>query len=133
LVCGILLLALASCQDEPRVEPQARVSMQGGIINLVTLETMDAGTTLALHHGVFRRHGRCLVLEVDGAGATPVFPANSSVAISADGIRITGLDFKFGDTVALPGLGPRHLGEPIGECPAERRLVRAVEAAIRAR
>lgn len=107
-----------------------RVSRQGGVVNLLTLEGMDAGSTLAVHHGLFRREGRCVVLDAEGRRATPVFPADAGVAFEADGLRITGLSFRFGETVGLPGLGPAHEAEPIGGCPAVRRLVRAVEAAL---
>lgn len=130
---GACLCILAACSEEPQAERPARGSSQNGIINLLTLEAVDAGSTLALHHGAFRRDGRCLVLDAEGSTATPVFPADSGVSVEADGIRIAGLDFRYGDTVALPGLGRSYAGEAIGECPAARRPVRAVEAAGNAR
>jgi len=126
---GLFVVALTGCQSEPELEPAAQVSEQGGIINLLTLERMEGGGTLALQHGVFRRKGRCLVIDVDGVSATPVFAVDSGIAVGANGIRITGLDFNFGETVALPGLGPSYTGDSVAECPVIRRLVRAVETA----
>ena len=128
---GACIVALAGCQAEPDAGPTVRVSKSGGVINLLTIEKVSAGATLAIHHGVFRREGPCLVLEADGTSVTPVFPTEAGVAVNGDGIRFAGLDFPFGDTIALPGLGPSYSGEAVGQCPVERRLVRAVEAVIR--